>query len=75
MLDISKHKVNLNCPKCSRTITVSIKQITDGARVKCTICGQEIQLTNSNSSENKKVVKDINKSFNDFEKALKKLGK
>lgn len=73
MIDISKETVKLDCPECHKGVTVALKQVADEALVKCS-CGQEIQLIDSNDS-GKKVIRDINKSFQDFEKTLKKLGK
>jgi len=73
MIDISKQTVNLNCPNCKRSITVSLKQVADEATVKCT-CGQGIQLKDNNHS-NRKAIHDINKSFKDLENTFKKLGK
>lgn len=73
MLDISKQTVKIDCPECKRTITVSIKQISDEALVKCN-CGQGIQLKDSKGT-NKKAISDINKSFKDLENTFKKFGK
>lgn len=73
MIDISKQTVKLDCPKCKRSMLVTIKQVADEALIKCN-CGQEIQLKDSNGT-NKKAIKDINKSFKDLENTLKKFGK
>lgn len=73
MFEISKQTVKIDCPKCKRSITVTIKQITDEALVKC-ICGQGIQLKDSKGT-NKKAISDINKSLKDLENTFKKFGK
>jgi len=73
MIDISKQTVNVNCPVCKRSITVSLKQVADEGLVKCT-CGQEIQLKDSNGT-NRKAIHDINKSFKDLENTLKNFGR
>jgi len=72
MIDLSKEKIKIDCPKCKRSITVSIKQIADEALVKCS-CGREIQLIDDNRT-NKKAIKDVNKAFKDLENVFKKLG-
>ena len=73
MIDISKQSVTVDCPECNRSISVTIKQVANEALIKCN-CGQEIQLKDSNGT-NKKAIKDVNKSFKDFEKTLKNFGK
>jgi predicted RNA-binding protein Jag len=73
MIDISKLSVNMNCPECKRSITVSLKQVADEVLVKCN-CGQEIQLKDSNGT-NRKAIHDINKSFKDLENTFKNFGK
>lgn len=73
MIDISKQTVNVNCPECKRSITVSLKQVADEVLVKCN-CGQGIQLKDSNGT-NRKAIHDINKSFKDLENTFKNFGK
>jgi len=73
MMDINKQTVNLTCPECKRSISVSLKQVADEVLVKCS-CGQGIQLKDSNGT-NRKGIRDVNKSFKDLENAFKKLGR
>jgi predicted RNA-binding protein Jag len=73
VIDISKQTVKINCPECKGSITVSLKQVADEIRVKC-ICGQSIQLKDSNGSS-RKAIHDINKSFKDLENTFKKFGR
>lgn len=73
MIDISKQTVKINCPECKRSITVSLKQVADQVTVKC-ICGQGIQLKDSNGT-NRKAIQDINNSFKNLENAFKKFGR
>lgn len=73
MIDISKQTVELECPECNRTIKVTLKQVAEEVKVTC-YCRQSIQLKDDNGSA-KKSIKEINKSFNDLEKAFKNLGK
>lgn len=73
MIDISNQTVKVDCYECNRSISVPLKQVANEALIKCT-CGQEIQLKDSNGT-NKKTIKDVNKSFKDFERTLKNFGK
>lgn len=73
MIDISKQSVKIECPDCKHSISVTLKQVSEEVIVNC-ICGQEIQLKDSNGTS-KKAIEDVNKSFKDLEKALKKLGR
>ena len=73
MIDISKQSVKIDCPQCKRSISVTINQVADDTLVKCS-CGQGIQLQDSNG-ENKKAIRDINKSFIDLENTFKKLNR
>ena len=73
MIDISKQTVNVNCPECKRSISVTLKQVADEVLVKCT-CGQGIQLKDSNGSS-RKAIHDINKSFKELDNTLKSFGR
>jgi len=73
MIDISKHKTDINCPQCKRSISISMKQIADEISISCT-CGQKIQLKDSNGSAEKSI-RDINKSFKELENTFKGLGR
>ena len=73
MIDISKQTVKVECPKCKRSISVTLKKISNEDIIKC-ICGQKIQLKDRNGT-NKKAIKEMNKSFKDLEKTLKSFGK
>ncbi|MCK4662801.1 MAG: hypothetical protein KAT68_08050 [Bacteroidales bacterium] len=73
MIDISKQKVKIDCPKCKSKLEVTMKQVADEATITCR-CGQEIKLQDKNNSA-KKVIKDINKAFDDLKKVLKSFGK
>lgn len=73
MIDISKQTVKLNCPKCKKEISVSLKQVANEESVKCA-CGHGIQLKDNNGT-NRKAINDINRSFKDLEKTIKNMGK
>ena len=73
MIDISNESVKIECPDCKHLISVNLKQVAEEIMVNC-ICGQEIQLKDSNGTS-KKAIEDVNKSLKDLEKAIKKLGK
>lgn len=72
-MDISKESVNIECPDCKMSISVTLNQVAQEVMVNC-ICGQEIQLKDSKGTS-KKAIEDVNKSLKDLEKAIKKLGK
>lgn len=71
MYDISKQSVKIECPNCKNSIPVTLNQIAEQVLVKC-ICGQEIQLQDSNGT-NKKAIDEVNKSFKDLEKSIRQL--
>jgi peptide subunit release factor 1 (eRF1) len=73
MIDISKEKVELKCPECNSKLRVTIGQVSRQEIVHCQ-CGKDIQLVDDKGS-NKKAIKDVNKSFRDFERTMKKFGK
>lgn len=73
MINISKQKVDLSCPKCGRPVSVTIRQITDEVLITCS-CGQGIKLKDSNGS-NKRAINDANKAINDLKGTFKKLGR
>ena len=74
MFDISKEKMDINCPKCNSKIKVSLEQVSKQQIVKCNRCQESIQLIDSNGSS-RRGINDINKSFKDLEQTFKKIGK
>jgi len=73
MMNFNSQKIEINCPECNRSISVTLQQIANQATVKC-MCSQFIQLQDKNGSF-KKGVNDMNKSMKDLENAFKKLGR
>jgi len=73
MVDISRQTVNINCPKCEASLTVSLKQVANEVTIKCN-CGTDVQLVDSNGSA-KKSIRDINGAFKDLENTIKSFGK
>jgi hypothetical protein len=73
MIDISKQNVDIDCPECGESITITLQQVAEGDLITCT-CGQGIQLKDSNG-ESKKAIQDINRSFKDLEDTFKNFGK
>jgi len=72
-LDISKEPLEISCPSCNRKITVTFKDAMNKKLVKCSGCGQEIQL--SPDSKLKKGLKDFNDTVKNVEKGIEKLHK
>jgi hypothetical protein len=73
MFDISKQSVKIECPNCKHSISVTLNQIAEQVLVNC-ICGQEIQLQDSNGT-NKKAIDEVSKSLEELEKTIRQLGK
>ncbi len=73
MIDISKQKVDGNCPSCNSKFTVTLGQVSRQETIRCVSCKEEIKLIDSESSA-KKGIKNINKSFDELERTFKKLG-
>jgi len=73
MIDISKQKTEVDCPKCGAKLEVTMKQIAEESKVNCH-CGQSIQLKDKDHSA-KKAIADMNKAFTDLENVLKNFGK
>ncbi len=73
MIDISTQTVNVNCPECNGSITISLKQVADEVIVKCK-CGQEIQLSDSDGT-NQKAIHDVNKSLKNLENTFINFGR
>lgn len=74
MFDLGKQKIQHDCPKCGRKITFNVNQVSRQEVVKCHSCNTEIQL-NDKGGSTRKSVRDINKSFKDLERTLKRFGK
>lgn len=71
MIDISREKVDLNCPECNSGIKVTLRQVSSQSTVSCHRCGIDIRLNDHNGSA-RKTIQDINKAFNDLDKAFKR---
>ena len=73
MLDIAKHKIDHDCPKCGTTYTVTLLQVSKEEVITCSGCGVEIQLKDDGSVA--KSIKDVNKSLGDLQRTLDRLGR
>jgi Zn ribbon nucleic-acid-binding protein len=65
-------KVPLPCPKCKVQNTVSLEQVRREETIQCVGCGTEIKLSDKDKSVQKST-ENIQKSFDDLERALKRL--
>lgn len=74
MLDISKEKVNINCPSCNGIIKVTLSQAANEETIVCTSCQSDIHLQDNNNSV-KKSIKNVNQGFKNLEKTLKSLNR
>jgi peptide subunit release factor 1 (eRF1) len=66
MIDLNKKTVKIDCSKCKRSITVSLKEIADEVLIECD-CGDTIQLIDRDGT-NKKAIEKINNALKDFQK-------
>lgn len=73
-IDISYHVVEFECPKCSFTIEVLLKQIAAEEIVLCPGCLENIQLIDEGGST-RWAQRKIDESLADFEKQLRKFGR
>lgn len=73
MIDISKQKVEIDCPNCKLKVEVTIKQVCDEASVVC-LCGQTMTLQDKDNSM-KNEVKKVNDAFVDLEKTIRNIQK
>ena len=72
MFDLGKQEINVSC-NCGRRHSVTLQDVTNRKNIRCG-CGITIQLTD-NAGSVRKSVSSVNKSMNDLEKMLKRLGK
>jgi len=72
MFDIKKQKLDSTCEKCGRKMAITINQAMRGDTKRCH-CGFSVKLNTDSSSKND--IRKIDKSFKDFERSLKKLGR
>ena len=43
MIDISKQPVKIDCPECNRSMSVTLKQVVNGALIKCNCARNSIE--------------------------------
>jgi transcription elongation factor Elf1 len=72
MFDLSKEKIDFNCPECGRKNVVGLSQVADQATINCPGCLNQITLKDNNGST-RKGISDINNAFKGLDNALKKL--
>lgn len=64
-------EISINCPLCKSLIKIKLNQVE--STIICPFCRKSIKLQSGNNFESNK--KQINKTFKNFEKSLKKIGK
>ncbi|MDX2001493.1 MAG: hypothetical protein SFW35_03625 [Chitinophagales bacterium] len=72
MLDLGKTKTTINCPECSRKISITLNDIANSRTVRCS-CGQTIKLVDKNGN-NRQVLNKMNNSMRNLENSFKRLG-
>ena len=74
MIDISKQEIESDCPSCNSKFSITLQQVSNQETIRCRSCGENIRLIDKGGSA-RKGIRDVNKSFNDLEKAFKNFGK
>jgi transcription elongation factor Elf1 len=74
MFDLSKEKIDFNCPECGRNNVVTLSQVANQATITCIGCRERINLKDNGGSA-RRTINDSNKAMRDLESAFKKLGK
>ena len=74
MIDITKEKTAMDCPKCQAKVMISIQDLANQITVQCKSCQESFQLIDEGGKA-KKAVTDISKSMQDLEKAFRNLGR
>jgi transcription elongation factor Elf1 len=72
--DLGKERIDLPCPKCKTTNSVTFDQAKHGESITCVNCHSTIRLVDKNGSV-RKVVTDVNDAFDDLRGALDDLGR
>lgn len=73
MIDLSREKIDANCPNCNARISTTLDKVSRNAVINCRSCGERIQLKDQGGAT-RKAIRDIKKASDDLEKAFKKLG-
>ena len=72
MIDLSKERVDINCPECNKQIAITLGQVMKQETISCSSCKTQIQLKDQNGSTNRSVNK-INDSFKKLDRAFKSI--
>lgn len=70
MIDLDKHELDIQCPKCSFYNPVWLKQARLRDTVICRGCKSNIHLDDQ-MNETRKVVKSVNRALAELEETLK----
>lgn len=73
MFDLSKQKVDVECPNCKKKHTATFQDVTNSKIIHCS-CNTDIKLKDSNGSV-RKSVSDINSAMKKLEQSLKSFGR
>jgi len=71
--DLERAQVQLNCPKCGVTNSVTLGQIRQQATIFCSGCGVRINLKDKNGSM-ARGLDDINRALDDLERTIRHFG-
>jgi len=74
MIDFNNERININCPECKRTISVTLKQVADEVTVKCK-CGQAVKLKDDDKGSAKRSISNLNQSMKELKDTLKNFGR
>lgn len=71
MLDITKAKLNIDCPKCKSKNFFTLSQAKNAEKIVCRGCGIKIVFSDNGSVE--KVQASINNSLSQLSNKIKKM--
>ncbi len=64
---LSNEKIEMKCPSCQKDITYTVDQLQKGQSIKCSHCGDEIKLEESNSGAVRKLEEKTKQSLEDID--------
>jgi len=73
-LDLDDVEIEIKCPDCGFSNTVTLKQVRLGEIIICSGCHENIKLVDKDAST-QRAVDDIEKSFEDLERTIEDINR
>ena len=73
MGDLERQKTEIPCPKCSRDIEISYRDMYSRREAKCRRCGSKYKFNSSDASNLRSKIRDFERAQDKFGEAIQRI--